>query len=342
VSMITMKMPGLALTVVSLVSFVFLMPADAHAQMYETVGTRAQGMGGAFVAVLDDATATWWNPAGLILTYFSAVIEQTRFDDPAEQPAGGPATRSETRSFAVAFPALGLSYYRLRISEIAPPASTGAGGPGRQDIGVTGGGVRSLVTHQLGATIGQSVGNHLILASTVKLVRAGTSDASAGTLDDAATLDVPFETSGDLDVGALARFGSTRVGVSVKHVNEPSFGEGASQFVLSRQARVGVAWVGGQPGAPAVITTSLDADLTKTATLLGDVRHVAGGAELHFTRERLAVRGGVSANTIGDATYSGSFGLSLGVAKGWFLDGAKTFGSDKSRSGWGVSVRLTI
>ena len=33
--------------------------------MYEIVGTRAQGMAGAFVAVADDATATWWNPAGI-------------------------------------------------------------------------------------------------------------------------------------------------------------------------------------------------------------------------------------------------------------------------------------
>ena len=33
-----------------------------RAQIYETVGTRAQGMAGAFVAVADDATAVWWNP----------------------------------------------------------------------------------------------------------------------------------------------------------------------------------------------------------------------------------------------------------------------------------------
>ena len=37
----------------------------AAAQGFEPVGTRAQGMGGAFVAVADDATATYWNPAGL-------------------------------------------------------------------------------------------------------------------------------------------------------------------------------------------------------------------------------------------------------------------------------------
>ena len=40
-------------------------PSVSHAQTYESVGIRAQGMAGAFVAVADDATASWWNPAGL-------------------------------------------------------------------------------------------------------------------------------------------------------------------------------------------------------------------------------------------------------------------------------------
>ena len=37
----------------------------ADAQSFDQAGTRAKGMGGAFVAVADDATATWWNPAGV-------------------------------------------------------------------------------------------------------------------------------------------------------------------------------------------------------------------------------------------------------------------------------------
>ena len=38
----------------------------ALAQPYESLGVRALGMGGAFVAVADDATAAYWNPAGLV------------------------------------------------------------------------------------------------------------------------------------------------------------------------------------------------------------------------------------------------------------------------------------
>ena len=36
----------------------------AGAQTFEAVGTRAAGMAGAFVAVADDASAAYWNPAG--------------------------------------------------------------------------------------------------------------------------------------------------------------------------------------------------------------------------------------------------------------------------------------
>src|SRR5262245_9122739 len=171
---------------VCLVSFVFLRPSLLSAQIYESIGTRAQGMGGAFVAVADDASTTWWNPAGLILTYFSAIVEQSETDFPADAPPAGPASRTEPRSFAVAFPALGLSYYRLRISEIAPAISTETAQAVRQDLGVAGAGVRSFVTNEFGATIGQSLGEHLIIASTLKLVRAGQAFAASGSLDDAA------------------------------------------------------------------------------------------------------------------------------------------------------------
>jgi len=61
-----------------------LAAAPASAQIYESVGIRAQGMAGAFVAVADDADATWWNPAGLAGgAYFSGVTEYGTLQDPA-------------------------------------------------------------------------------------------------------------------------------------------------------------------------------------------------------------------------------------------------------------------
>jgi len=40
------------------------------------VGARAVGMGGAFTAVADDATAPWWNPAGMVYLPYREVIPQ--------------------------------------------------------------------------------------------------------------------------------------------------------------------------------------------------------------------------------------------------------------------------
>jgi hypothetical protein len=337
--------PGSWLSVVSLALFgAALLPVPAQAQMFEMVGTRAQGMAGAFVAVADDATATWWNPAGIAVTYFSLVVDRGEMTLPAEVPPSGPGLRHKTRTYAIALPALGLSYYRLRVSEIAPGTPTAGGGAVRQDRGAAGTGLRSLVTNQFGATIGQSLGNHLVIASTLRLVRAGhvSLATASGTLDVADELDVPLETHGDLDIGALATIGAARIGFTVKHVREPEFGEGEASLTLKRQARAGFAWVAGRPGSVATLTAAVDADLTRTPTILGEVRHVAAGAELLFARHHVAFRGGVSANTIGEADSSTSAGISIGILRGVFLDGATTFGSDLTRKGWSVGFRLTI
>jgi hypothetical protein len=314
----------------------------ANAQIYEIVGTRAQGMGGAFVAVADDATATWWNPAGLATgTYFSSVLERGRTTEPGETSPGGPAWRGDTSAYSIIFPALGLSYYRLRISEIAPAASTGDAAADRQDQGTTGTGLRSWATSQFGMSVGQSLGNHLVIASTLKLVRGGlalSSGAAAGDpLDAAADLDVSMETEADLDLGAMASFGHMRLGLAIKHARQPAFGEGANRLVLRRQVRAGVAFV-----ARGTVTVAVDADLSKTATAFGDARHVAAGAEAWLLRRRLGLRGGVSANTVGETSASTSTGLSLAVRSGTFVDAALTVGSDRSREGWNLGLRVTF
>src|SRR3954452_24896153 len=98
---------------VSVLAAVALWPTAASAQRFDDVGVRAQGMSGAFVAVADDATASWWNPAGLATgSYLSAVIERGRLTKPVNPTPEVPAERTTSSAVAVAFPALGLSYYR--------------------------------------------------------------------------------------------------------------------------------------------------------------------------------------------------------------------------------------
>jgi hypothetical protein len=291
------------------VALVVLAARPASAQMFEAIGIRAQGMAGAFVAVADDSTATWWNPAGLASgSYFSGVVERSY------------APRSQedaTLGVSFAIPSLGLSYYRLRMSEIGP---TGPASADRQ-AGDTAVERPTVVLNQVGATFGQSVGEHLVIASTFKLVRA---DAIKG----------------DVDVGAMVKFGAARVGLVVKHLHQPDvLANGVRLEAFDRQVRIGAAYV----PVPAALTVNaaLDADLTTTPTAFGSARRLAGGGEV-WIRRRLGVRGGISVNTIDELRQSLSAGASVAFQMGLFIDGHITRGDDQATEGWGVDLRVTF
>jgi hypothetical protein len=288
-----------------LVSFV-VGPQAASAQIYENIGIRAQGMSGAFVAVADDATTTWWNPAGLASGgYFNGILEFDRVDTPA-------GTRA--RAFALNVPSLGLSYYRLALNGMRLTDTTGTASANREDQGVL---------SQFGATVGQSVGAHLILGSTLKLVHA------------------LGETRADLDTGAMAAFGQVRLGVAVKNLRAPGFSDGDSRLDLSRQVRAGASVKAGAANR-AEITAAIDADLTTTPTAAGDERHLATGVEAWLVNRSVGLRAGVGMNTIGDSRRSGSVGASVGLRAGLYLDGQLTRGSDQVRNGWGFALRVTF
>jgi len=292
-------------TFVSVVSFVFT-PAVVRGQTFESVGVRARGMAGAFVAVADDATSTWWNPAGLASGgLFDATLEFGRASDPERTRAGG---------FATKLLSLGLSYYRLPLREIRVVGPIGPGPVNRQDQGVL---------NQFGLTTGSSIGDHFVVASTLKLVDAD-------------------EIHGDLDAGVIATASGLRLGLTMRHVTEPSFGSGAGQFELRRQVRAGAALTGRGRGPVEALTLALDADLTVTPTPFGDARHVAAGAEVWVLGRLVGIRGGVSASTVGDANPSPSGGLSLAVRKGMYIDGGITGGSDQARRGWAIDLRTTF
>jgi len=278
--------------------------ALVSAQTFETIGIRAQGMAGAFVAVADDATATWWNPAGLASgALFSGIVER-----------GVARAPSDDATLAVSFvvPSLGFSYYRLRTSELAPAGAAPSGARVR---------LPTFVLTEVGASFGQSLGDHVVLASTVRLVRAD-------------------QTRADVDIGAMLRFGVTRVGLVVKHAYEPELtADGNPLSSFDRQVRVGVAYV---PHPAAVtVNAALDADLTTTPTVFGNARHLAGGAELWVER-RLGVRGGVSMNTVDASRPSFSGGASAAFSKGFFIDAQLTRGDDPIKEGWGFSLRVTF
>src|SRR5438046_9685026 len=69
------------------------------------VGARAVGMGGAFVAVADDATSPFWNPAGMVyLPYKEAFLQHAeQFGSLVNHHFGGavwPTKKREARRSA--------------------------------------------------------------------------------------------------------------------------------------------------------------------------------------------------------------------------------------------------
>ena len=97
-------------------------PASAQAAGQggvEVLGVRAQGMGGAFVAVADDASAVYWNPAGLATgDFFSILLERSHVGLPAAPGGGSPALR--TGAVLAGAPPLGVGYYRLGSTHHVP------------------------------------------------------------------------------------------------------------------------------------------------------------------------------------------------------------------------------
>ena len=222
-------------------ALVVVSPLPVRAQLYEDVGTRAQGMSGAFVAVADDATAVWWNPAGIATgPFFNALLEKGRITQPETPVVTDPARRVGIGGFAVALPSLGASYYRLRISELTPTHPTEPSEPGRQDDGGATQ-VRSRAFSQLGVTVAQTLWDHVVLGTTAKLVRAGSGsagvDPSRDLLDQGDDLDLSQETHGDLDAGLMVAFPHLQAGVTVRNLTTPEFGEGSDHFELKRQVR---------------------------------------------------------------------------------------------------------
>lgn len=114
------RLLGCAALLVSLI----LNASTAHATKYAgeflkvPVGPRAIGLGSAFTAIADDATAPYWNPAGMIYLPYREVVFQhaERFGNLLNQdylsavfPLGGAASHQS---------ALGISLVRLATDDI--------------------------------------------------------------------------------------------------------------------------------------------------------------------------------------------------------------------------------
>jgi len=197
-------MRTLLVAVVALPLALALPAAPALAQQSSgapTPGTRASGLSGAFTGVADDASAVFWNPAGLASGgFFSLVLDHSSRD-------AGSATL-----LALGTPPLGLTYYRT---------DTGPAGEGRN----------RLVTHQAGATAVQSLADRIAVGATVKVVHG---EARAGSGPPVSSNKV------DLDVGVMAAGSLGRIGLAIHNLTAPSFDTSDTPLKLERRFRGGI------------------------------------------------------------------------------------------------------
>jgi hypothetical protein len=299
-----------------------VMPTPVRAQVIEAVGSRAQGMGGAFVAVANDSSATWWNPAGLADGPFLDMALARAVTRVAE---GVPSRREPTTSFALGTPPFGLSYYRFRITDIRRASPTLAGLAGREERGAVVP-VGSLTASQLGVTLLHSLASGVHVGTTLKYVR-GTAEGQDAEQDF------------DLDVGILAVGGPLRLGAVAKNLRQPVFGP--DEVTLPRQVRVGVAFEAAMSGGPP-LTVALDADVRTATFVWGDRRVVAVGAEQWLLARRLGIRGGARFNTVGAEDRSATAGLSVSPRSGLYVDGHVVRGRSADDRGWGIAARVSF
>ena len=324
------------------------LPSSARAQGFDLVGVRPRGMGGAFVAVADDASATWWNPAGLPGTLvFDGVADIVALSSGTDRPIDDASSAGQDVAWqvAAAFPVAAISYTRVhqwRFDEVPT-----AGAPGSRQEGGRVPTTRSLLTQHFGVSLAQSLGDAVVVGVTGRLVRGGVAVAEAadGSIDDAfdaaADADRLSVTRGDVDLGVLVRVARVRLGLSARNLAAPRFtGADGGTWTLDRRVRAGLALVADadRAGRQAWVVAA-DADLTRDDQVAGTWRGIGAGVERWMAGRRVAVRGGVEASTAGAARASATGGVSVAMPGGFFLDVAGVAGAQRRR-GWGLSAHV--
>ena len=305
-------------------------------------------MGGAYTGVADDASAVYWNPAGLAAgAIVSFVLDLGQASaTPAEFDGG-----QDRSSFLMALstPALGLGYYRLRSTAASPGIrlfGPGGAAPAVSAVGELR--TESLVTHHAGVTVVQSITQGVAVGSTLKFVRGVAGSQIVPGNDPVAALDVAEDLIGrasnrfDLDVGVMAYGGPLKAGLTVRNLREPEFplpGD-AGELVLERQARAGLSYAISRRWMAAA-----DLDLTRNRDVFGERRDAAFGIEGQVLPQ-VWIRSGFSVNTTGDnviddsraAAYS--LGGSYAARPGLLVDGHFSTGRGRAGHQWGVAARF--
>jgi len=316
---------------VSVIGALMALPGLAFAQQpIESVGGRALGMGGAFVAVADDASATYWNAAGLATAGPAGVTigsADFRTGNQKGDPAVGLTRRRSYFSSVGTLPA-GLSYVRIAGTRVTSVSAAGAR-------------TETFTTQQYGFNLLQTLVPGLVVGANLKWVRGTVSEAAGSGLSvdqlfsDATESSSHTSSAFDLDLSVMADLKPVRVGLVMKNVRQPGFTNVAGMATrVPREIRGGVAVM-----PRAGVTLALDMDLDTVDLWDGPRRMIAFGGESRLTT-RLVARAGVRWNLKDDTrrpVYTA--GASVRVSKSMWLDTHYTMGDITRDRGLGAALR---
>jgi len=296
-----------------------MLPVSVLAQSFGGVGTRAEGMGGAFVAVADDASAIYWNPAGIATgATFDLQISKGR----------------ESGLFiGAALPVLGAGYYKtrdvIRLPTVSSPPDRQNGGSGEIPI-------RTLTTTNVGVTVVQTVVPGLVLGTTARVVRGAIDGLNSAT-------DPGPRTTVDLDAGAMVSAWDLRFGLTGRNLRAPTFQTEGGMVRMSRQVRVGAALAPRAlpTGVHGPFTLAIDADLTTTSDAMGNRRTASAGGEYWLVKGLIGARTGVRWSTLGDSQRAFSGGITVRLPRSLYIDGQMTK-EDESENQWHIAARVTF
>jgi len=330
------------LAIVALVGFAGT--ADAQAPL----GSRAAGLAGAFVGVADDASAVYWNPAGLATgALVSALVTFSTEESAPDDPQTAAGARHTGRMVALSLPPIGLAYYRVGAygTGAATPAVTGP--QSREEVRRS---VHALTTSTAGVSLLQSLTEHIVVGVTPKVVRGSaaqgvaTDEGAADALKSAAALEGFSSTTFDVDAGVMIAVQRFRIGLVARNLTTPEFDvdaeDGRGTIELAREIRAGAAWGSTWPGNTRLVVAA-DADLASRVTPFGDRRDVAVGVETWWMAQRLGVRGGARRSTIGESRAALTGGLSYAARPGVFVEAHLVHGTRGER-GWSLGARLNV
>ena len=310
-------------------------------------------MAGAFVAVADDATAAYWNPAGLATgAFLSLILDRAAWEARAASDNPDAGTDRSSTFVGMSTNAVAFSYYRTRVTRadgFTPSPGTAATEPR----------VLRMTLDNLVLTSAQMLSPNVSVGTSIRYVRGvyGVGQAPAAP-DIGARLEAARGLAGrgqnalDWDLGVKVGRGVVQVGVVARNLLQPTLqAPDGSTFRLDRLVRAGVAI---RPAGG--LRVALDVDLRRQQLLDGrHRRNLAVGAEYWFG-ESLALRGGTRVDLDAHARWStpdapqglarrdlcpvGALGFSVALTTGVYLDGQLTRGHDGTERGWSLAGRV--